>query len=119
MDDCNTEAYSDDLSRDVIFTQVGADKDYHGYYCGNPIIPDDKTTKRRRHPKSHLDHQVGGEHYKGFKIQPVKFIHDNDIPFIEGNIIKYVCRHRTKLGRQDLEKAKHYLEMLIELEYGR
>ena len=57
--------------------------------------------------------QVGGNHYDKMKIQPITFIIDNDIPFIEGNIIKYVCRWRDKGGVEDLKKAKHYLDILI------
>jgi len=64
-----------------------------------------------------LNTQVGGDHYRAFAIQPTEFIHRNGLGFIEGNIIKYVCRHKAKNGRQDLEKARHYLSMLIELEY--
>jgi hypothetical protein len=64
-----------------------------------------------------LDKQEGGNHYKEFRIQPARFIHANAIPFFEGNVIKYVCRHRSKNGKQDLLKAIHYLEMLIDLEY--
>lgn len=63
------------------------------------------------------DKQVGGSHYKNYDIQPIEFIQRNALPFIEGSVIKYVCRHREKNGRQDLEKAIHYLELLIELEY--
>lgn len=63
-----------------------------------------------------LDKQVAGNHYKSMKIQPVEFIHTNNIPYMEGNIIKYVCRWRNKSGLADLEKAKHYIELLIELE---
>ena len=65
-----------------------------------------------------LEVQVGGSHYKGLKIQPIEFIHANNIPFCEANAIKYLCRWRNKNGRQDLEKAKHYIDLLIELEYG-
>lgn len=65
---------------------------------------------------SALDAQVGGDHYKKLKIQPIEFIHANNIPFIESNVIKYVTRWRDKNGVKDLEKAKHYLELLIELE---
>lgn len=61
--------------------------------------------------------QVGGGHYKDFQIQPAEFIQANEIRWLEGNVIKYVCRHRQKNGRQDLEKARHYLEMLMEREY--
>jgi hypothetical protein len=61
--------------------------------------------------------QEGGSHYKTFTIQPVEFIHKNGIPFIEGNIIKYVLRHKQKNGLEDLKKAKHYIDLLIEHEY--
>lgn len=62
--------------------------------------------------------QVGGSHYKDMKIQPVEFIHANNIPFIEGACIKYLCRHRYKGRAEDLRKVIHFCEMLIELEYG-
>lgn len=64
-----------------------------------------------------LNTQVGGSHYKDCKIQPIEFIHANNIPFCEANAIKYLCRHRNKNGKQDLEKAKHYIDLLIKLEY--
>ena len=64
-----------------------------------------------------LKTQVGGSHYKDCKIQPIEFIHANNIPFCEANAIKYLCRHRNKNGKQDLEKAKHYIDLLIKLEY--
>lgn len=64
-----------------------------------------------------LDTQVGGSHYKGFEIQPVEFCFRNRIPYLEGAVIKYICRHREKGGKQDLEKAIHYLEILKSLEY--
>jgi hypothetical protein len=63
-----------------------------------------------------LDMQVDGNHYKQMKIQPVEFIHANGIPYLEGNVIKYISRWRNKNGMADLEKAKHYIELLIELE---
>ena len=63
------------------------------------------------------DKQVGGEHYQ-LAIQPIDFIEKNRIPFIEGNIIKYVVRHGDKNGIEDLRKAKHYIEMLMEYRYG-
>ena len=49
-------------------------------------------------------------------IQPIEFIHRNKIPFIEGNVIKYIVRWRDKNGIADLQKARHYIDMLIELE---
>jgi len=63
-----------------------------------------------------LNMQVGGTHYKEFQIQPIEFIHKNKIPFIEANVIKYLCRWREKNGIEDLEKCKHYIDLLIQLE---
>ena len=65
-----------------------------------------------------LDVQVGGDHYKSLAIQPVEYIHANKIGYFEGNVIKYVTRWRAKNGVADLEKAKHYIDLLIELEGG-
>jgi hypothetical protein len=63
--------------------------------------------------------QVGGNHYKKYKIQPVEFIIKNNIGFVEGNIIKYILRFKEKGGVQDLEKAKHYIELLIDSSKGK
>lgn len=63
-----------------------------------------------------LDTQVGGDHYKKLKIQPVEYIVANNIGYLEGNVIKYVTRWRDKGGVRDLEKAKHYIDMLMELQ---
>jgi hypothetical protein len=68
---------------------------------------------------SALDKQVSGSHYKQFKIQPIEFITKNNIPFIEGNVIKYICRWKDKNGLEDLDKVIHYVELLKELEYGK
>ena len=65
---------------------------------------------------SALDVQVGGDHYKKLKIQPVEYMHANGIPFIEGCIIKYASRWRDKGGIADLEKIKHFAQLLIDLE---
>lgn len=65
---------------------------------------------------SALDRQEGGNHYKDLKIQPVEYIHANNLPFIEGNVVKYITRWRAKGGVKDLEKARHYIDLLIELE---
>ena len=64
------------------------------------------------------DKQVGGDHYQNMKIQPAEFINKNQMKFAEGNAIKYICRHINKGGKQDLEKAKHYIDMIIERDYG-
>lgn len=62
--------------------------------------------------------QVAGNHYRQFAIQPGEFIYRNKLGWCEGNAIKYVCRHKSKNGRQDIEKAIHYLQLLLEWEYG-
>ena len=61
--------------------------------------------------------QIGGSHYKDMEIQPADFINKNKLLFAEGNAIKYICRHQSKGGLQDIEKAIHYLEMIIERDY--
>lgn len=63
------------------------------------------------------DKQIGGEHYRSMAIQPTEFIQRNGLNFCEGNAVKYVCRHAQKNGRQDIEKAIHYLELLLEIDY--
>jgi|TARA_R110000803_G_scaffold51276_4_gene106091 hypothetical protein len=64
-----------------------------------------------------LDKQVDGTHYKGMKIQPAQFVNENQLLFAEGNAIKYICRHKLKGKRKDIEKAMHYLEMILERDY--
>ena len=65
---------------------------------------------------SAFDKQVGGNHYKEMSIQPFEFIERNGLSFGVGNVIKYLCRFNKKGGLDDLKKAKHYLELMIELE---
>jgi hypothetical protein len=64
-----------------------------------------------------LSNQVGGDHYKGKAIQPIIYIHANNLGFCEANVVKYVTRHKEKNGAADIKKAIHYLELLLELEY--
>jgi hypothetical protein len=68
-------------------------------------------------PTGALATQVGGGHYKSLAIQPVEYIHANGLPFIEGSVVKYVTRHRQKNGAEDIKKAIHFLNLLLELEY--
>ena len=67
-------------------------------------------------PPTANDWQVGGGHYKVLSIQPWDFIAANKLGYFEGNVVKYVSRHQDKGGLQDLHKARHYLDKLIELE---
>lgn len=66
-----------------------------------------------------LQHQEGGDHYKKQAVEPVEYIYLNGIPYIEGNVIKYVTRWRDKGGIADLKKARHYLDILIQFEEER
>lgn len=66
--------------------------------------------------KTAKDRQVGGDHYKGMAIQPAEYAHKNGIGFLAGTAIGYISRYKLKGGIQDLEKAIHTLEMLIDLE---
>ena len=70
------------------------------------------------HSSEALKVQVGGDHYKDCGIQPVEYIHANKLDYFEGNVIKYITRHRTKgQGKKDIEKAIHYAQLILELEY--
>lgn len=95
---------------DFRWVWMGAYDDIVAYRVFNSSLkkPTDKQTA--------LGVQEGGSHYKDLKIQPVEYIHANGIGFCEGNVIKYVSRWRAKGGVQDLKKARHFLDLLIELE---
>jgi len=67
---------------------------------------------------SSLHDQEGGDHYKSMTIQPVTFITANNLTFLEGCVVKRVCRHRSKNGAEDIRKAIHELNLILELEYG-
>ena len=65
-----------------------------------------------------LEEQVGRKHYRNMKIQPAEFINENKLFFAEGNAIKYICRHSVKGKEEDIKKAIHYLEMILERDYN-
>jgi hypothetical protein len=67
---------------------------------------------------SALDKQIGGSHYKNFKIQPIEFTTRNGLGFIQGDVIKRICRYNLPGGKQlqDLEKIIHEVQILIEIE---
>tara|TARA_Y100001970_G_scaffold52964_1_gene66994 strand:+ start:198 stop:440 length:243 start_codon:yes stop_codon:yes gene_type:complete len=73
------------------------------------------TLKPHRATERATQRQIGGKHYKDFKIQPIEFITKNKLSFIQGNIIKYVCRFGEKNGNEDIDKAIHYCELLKEI----
>lgn len=80
--------------------------------CEKAIAPEPASSE----PTSPLGEQIGGNHYKDMKIQPVEFIHANGIGYIEGCVIKYVSRWRKKGGAEDLKKARHFIDLLLQLE---
>ena len=63
------------------------------------------------------DKQHGGSHYQKYKIQPSKFVVENELLYPEGCAIKYIIRHRDKNGKEDILKAIHFLEMILERDY--
>lgn len=67
---------------------------------------------------SALNRQKGGNHYKKLIIQPIEYCQKNELNSLESFVIKYVTRHRDKNGKEDIEKAIHCLELLLEIEYG-
>ena len=73
--------------------------------------------KKDSNSNSSYDKQIGGSHYQGCTIQPSQFVIENKMLFPEGSAIKYICRHAKKDGKQDLLKAIHFIEMIIERDY--
>ena len=119
-------------TRDLVVKCTKSNKSVNDTFCGYVVKGDDLTLKGDmkgdwlcfmfdpyfNYVADTINNtQVGGDHYKIYKIQPTEFIHTNSIPFIEGNIIKYVMRHKSKNGIEDLKKAKHYIDLLIKYEY--
>lgn len=91
--------------------------DYSEWRPKSPRFPEDSMAYAETSAdQPALATQVGGGHYKGYAIQPVEFCMKNKLDYCQSNIIKYVVRFRDKNGMEDLRKAKHYLEMLMEFE---
>ena len=67
---------------------------------------------------SAIDNQVNGDHYKKHKIQPIEFIHENELDFFQGNMIKYATRYKDKNGVDDLRKVIHYAQLAAYMQYG-
>ena len=65
-----------------------------------------------------LDSQTGGNHYKSLAIQPIEYITKNNLSFSQGNVIKYITRYKNKNGAEDIKKAIHMLQLILELEYN-
>ena len=81
--------------------------------------PDFKKIDVKQKARRASNKQVGGDHYKGLEIQPVDYITGNNLTFLEGNAIKYITRHRRKGNNsEDIKKAIHCLELILEIDYG-
>lgn len=63
--------------------------------------------------------QEGGDHYKDMPIQPIEYIHVNNLDYLAGNVVKYISRHKKKNGAEDVKKAIHYCQLILELQYGK
>jgi len=83
--------------------------------CGKAKYVSSQECRDKREDK--LDQQIGGDHYLRLNIQPIEFIEQNNLPFLEGCVIKRMCRHREKGGTEDLRKAIHEIQMILELRY--
>jgi Protein of unknwon function (DUF3310) len=92
------------------------DSFYHPSPCTNCDPMYVNYTEKPRIPIA-LDKQEGGQHYKDKAIQPIVYIHANKLGFCEGNVVKYITRHKEKNGAEDIRKVIHYCELLLELEY--
>ncbi len=79
---------------------------------------EEQMIKEERLPKA-TDKQVGGNHYKDCKIMPIEYITKNNLDFLEGNVVKYITRHKLKGGVEDIKKVIHYAELILELKYGK
>lgn len=76
--------------------------------------PEHVWMEEQQEEQSAWDLQTGGNHYKNMRIQPAKYIQDNEMDWLSGNIVKYASRHKAKGGRQDVEKIIHYAQLLLE-----
>ena len=93
-------------------------------YCSATCLHDKELTMsvkeahKRYETAKASDKQEGGSHYKNYEIEPIDFVHANNLSYIQGNVIKYIVRYKDKNGLEDLKKAKHYIDLLIEREYS-
>jgi hypothetical protein len=88
-----------------------------GFFKDRPLSIMNRIKEEKTAQDNPLDVQVGGDHYKDFEIQPIVFCMKNKLNACQSNVIKYVCRYNLKDGKKDLEKAKHYIELLIRMEF--
>lgn len=106
---------NDSITTDSDGTLTTGDFESAGLGLPNTIKPQDIVEGRFVNP---LNKQVSGDHYKTCSVQPIEYIHANGLDYFQGNVVKYVTRHKNKNKEQDVLKAIHYLELILELQYG-
>lgn len=94
------------------------DNTYPELIYSEPLDTDALIVADETYFQSSFDTQVAGAHYRDLVISPLRFIDENNLSFIAGNVIKYVIRAEKKGGAEDLKKSVHYLRMLLEKNYG-
>lgn len=95
---------------------------YEGNYNNKDLMNREKYFNETGHYGSDEEiakrEQIGGNHYNNKKIQPIDYILENNLPYCEGNVVKYVTRHKEKNGAEDIKKAIHYLRFILAADYG-
>jgi hypothetical protein len=96
--------------------ELGLDKitDRIDLSINNYVVPLEGIQTVQIEKNDSLKKQIGGDHYKKMTLSPWEIIEKNNLNFFEGNALKYLLRYKSKNGIQDLEKAKHYIDYLIE-----
>ena len=97
----------------------GWSRESHEQYMARRSAEEDLINKERFSRTKATDKQVGGSHYKDCVIQPVDYIVKNNLDFLEGNVVKYITRHKLKGGVEDIKKVIHYAELILEKKYGK
>jgi len=97
----------------------GWSRESHEQYMARRSAEESLINKERFNKTKPSDKQIGGNHYKDCAIQPVDYIVKNNLDFLEGNVVKYITRHKTKNGIEDIRKVIHYAELILEKKYGK
>jgi len=95
----------------------GWSRESHEQYMARRSAEEDLINKEKFSKTKATDNQVGGNHYKDCVIQPVEYIIKNKLDFLEGNVVKYITRHKTKGQEEDIRKVIHYCELILQHKY--